>query len=158
MQNLKSVELVNIPTNSLTLVDKFTKVSICKVRQFHNGIIALTGFAIIQFLEGADIMAHDELYTAINSKDVQLMLLLAKSLPMLQVEPVVNIEVTYRDLKTLRSWLELRMDHCEKERDQRTPAPWNKNKQKFNPDTYIGQKLLLLDLRELILGEVISQD
>ena len=60
----------------------------------------------------------------------------------------VALAVDRQDLFILRKWLEVRMLHCEMERDTRSD--------KFNPDTYIGQKLLLLDLRELLLGEAVD--
>ena len=150
-----STPMVNIPTNSLVLIDKKTETTTCQIRKFYSGTISLTGFAISQFMEGAEIEANDEMLTTINSKAVQLILRLAKLIPILQAEPVVRIDVKYTDLVHLRRWLELRMQHCEQECDQRTPALWNPEQQKFNPDTYIGQKLLLLDLRELMIGEII---
>lgn len=116
----------------------------------------MNGFAITQFLEGAELVVADTTITMMKSKSVQLILRLAKSIPMILHEEVVNINVDRKDLQNLRTWLELRMAHCEKEREERIVIPGT-TQQKFNPDTYIGQKLLLLDLRELLMGEIIEE-
>lgn len=145
----------NIPTNSLTVIDKITDCNYCHVRQVRQATIQLTGFAIVQFLEGAELEVKDIVVKMMSVDDVKLILRLSKSTTMLRAEPVTKIDVTYGELKTLRKWLELRMLHCEQERDNRTK---NANGfEVFNPDTYIGMKLLLLDLRELMLGEIIPE-
>jgi hypothetical protein len=69
----------------------------------------------------------------------------------------INMEFELRrsELFILIKWLKLRMTHCEMERDQRvchsdTELP------KFDPDTYIGQKLLLLELLDLAMGTIVG--
>lgn len=146
----------NIPRNSLIVVDKSTDNMSVRVRRFRSGIIALTGFAVAQFLEGAELFAKK--VKSVYSEDVQLMLRLSKITPGFQHYQSVQLPVNFRELQMLREWLELRMAHCEKERDERTLSPFGDGTNpKFNPDTYIGQKLLLLDLRELMIGEIIEQ-
>ena len=149
-------KMLNIPTNFLVVVDKKTDSKYCHVRQFITGTIQLNGFAIMQFLEGAELVVADATIITMKSKSVQLILRLAKSIPMVLHEEFVDINVDRKDLQNLRKWLELRMTHCEKERDERIVIPGT-TQQKFNPDTYIGQKLLLLDLRELLMGEIIEE-
>ena len=149
-------ELKTVPCNSLIVVDKKCDNTTVRVRRFREGIIALTGFAIAQFLEGAELLAQSK--HGCSRKDTLLILRLAKGIGVLQHNPSVSISVDYLDLVHLREWLELRMAHCEVERDQRTVIHVaDKEFPKFNADTYIGQKLLLLDLRELMLGEIIEQ-
>ena len=82
------------------------------------------------------------------------MLRLFKLTPLFQVELKATLTVTRGEVKTMRSWLETRMSHCEMERENRTTT--KNGHPKFNPDTYIGQKLLLLDLRELLLGDIVD--
>lgn len=155
----KPVSMQNIPTNSLTVVDKHTDSKYCHVRLFKSGIIQLTGFAIAQFLEGAELVVADSIITMMKVDNVKLILRLSKSISMVQAMESANIEVNYEDLKTLRNWLELRMAHCEQERDQRTMINrGGHDYPKFNPDTYIGMKLLLLDIRELMLGEIVIEN
>lgn len=146
----------NISRNSLIVVDKTTDNMSCRVRRFRSGIIALTGFAVAQFLEGAELYTNT--VKNVYYQDVQLLLRLSKTIMLFQHTKATEIPVTYRELAVLRTWLELRMQHCEKERDERTLSPFGDGTNlKFNSDTYIGQKLLLLDLRELMLGEIIEQ-
>jgi len=147
-------ELKNIPTNALVVVGSSFDIKSCKIKQFTNGIIALTGFAICQFLEGAELIANKP--SGCFRSETLLILRLAKSMGTLNHVPAVEITVDYRDLTHLRSWLEARMQHCEQERDARTLSPSGDGTHlKFNADTYIGMKLLLLDLRELMLGELV---
>lgn len=154
----ETTPMVNISTNSLIVIDKTTNVKQCQIRQFNNGILSLTGFAVMQFLEGAELEVSDTTIKLMDTRAVKLILKLSKSIPLLQCEEKgARIDVDYKDLSFLRRWLELRMQHCEQERDARTT--WNRGGidfPKFNPDTYIGMKLLLLDLRELMLGEIID--
>lgn len=57
----------------------------------------------------------------------------------------VALELCRDDVRCLKQCLENRMAHCEKQRDERDDQ--------FNADTYIMQKMLLLELREWLLGE-----
>jgi len=50
------------------------------------------------------------------------------------------------EVKMLEVWLKRRMAHCEMERDNKSP--------KFNPDTYISMKILLLEIKEFLMGEI----
>ena len=155
MKNLKKdLERINIPSNFLALIKGNYEDVRCTMRVLTNGVISLTGFAIVQFLEGADIVNNS--HPTMDQKDVSLLLKLAKSIGILNDFDTIEFDITYGELKVLRSWLEARMLHCEKERDDRTMMNLGGVEYpKFNPDTYIGQKLLLLDLRELMLGQII---
>lgn len=144
----------NIQTNSLTALDVVKSNYKATVNVFKSGKIALTGFAISQFLEGFELIVKGSLHS--QKDDVLLSLKLAKAIAAcVQLQKAI-VEINYEELTILRSWLEARMEHCEKERDSRTTLP-NSNTLKFNPDTYIGQKLLLLDIRELMLGEIVKE-
>lgn len=144
----------NIQTNSLTALDVVKSNYKATVNVFKSGKIALTGFAISQFLEGFELIVKRSLHS--QKADVLLSLKLAKAIAAcIQLEKAI-VELDYEELVILRSWLETRIAHCEEERDSRTTWP-NTNTLKFNPDTYIGQKLLLLDLRELMLGEIVKE-
>lgn len=88
-----------------------------------------------------------------------------------QVEP---LQLYRGDVQILRLWLESRMAHCEEERDARVTVrdgagvhvvgKLDFNSQaiepatdlKFNPDTYIAMKFLLLDIREWLAGDIIE--
>ena len=144
----------NIQTNSLTALDVVKSSYKATVNVFKSGKIALTGFAISQFLEGFELLVKGALHP--QKTDVLLSLKLSKAIAAcIQLEKAI-VEINYEELTLLRNWLETRMAHCEKERDSRTTMP-NSNVLKFSPDTYIGQKLLLLDIRELMLGEIVKE-
>lgn len=151
-QNENTV-MVNIHRNSLIVENSLTDIIACQVRQIRKATISLSEFAIVQFLEGAEIEATTTSEKVMAMNDVQLILRLSKATSILRAEPQVKIDVTFVDLKTLRRWVEVRMFHCETERYNHTKTP--EGVEKFNPDTYIGQKLLLLDLREVMIGEII---
>lgn len=144
----------NIHTNSLTVLDTEKSSYTARVRVFKSGKIALTRFAIFQFLEGFELLVKGALHP--QKTDVLLSLKLSKAIAACIHLELAIVELDYEELVLLRSWLEARMAHCEKERDSRTTLP-NSDTLKFNPDTYIGQKLLLLDIRELMLGEIVKE-
>ena len=149
--------MVNVPTDSLIVShsEKITKKANVKI--FQTGKILLTGFAITQFLEGFELYVKDDTRVNIPKEMVILSLKIAKGLPMAIQLKNGEFEFDYEELRILRTWLEIRMKHCEIERDNRVAWPHDRDALKFNPDTYIGQKLLLLDLRELLLGEILPE-
>jgi len=81
-------------------------------------------------------------------------------------EAMFHIELNRVEVMLMRKWLEARMKHCEEERDEesgkekanaeRIETNPNHRIGNFNPDTYIAQKFLLLDIREWLLGEIIE--
>ena len=140
-------ELLNIPANSLQVLSSNKKEERVTMSFFFDGEIKLSGFAMMQFLHGAKL----ELESAEKEptrNELTLWFKLSVNLLPIGKPSEVSLAVDRQDLFILRKWLEVRMLHCEMERDTRSD--------KFNPDTYIGQKLLLLDLRELLLGEVVD--
>ncbi|MHA2180099.1 MAG: hypothetical protein ACXAAH_01610 [Promethearchaeota archaeon] len=57
-----------------------------------------------------------------------------------------SVELNRDEVNTLMEWIDARMQHCEKERDERATHPCGTAK--FNSDTYITMKLLLIDLKQ----------
>lgn len=150
-------EMVNVPTNSLTVSKKETVTMKANIKMFQSGTIFLNGFAISQFLEGFELYVKDDTRVNIPKESIILSLKISKGIAAAIQLGKAEYEVTYSEVKILKQWLEARMHHCEIERDYRTVSPHNPEVLKFNPDTYIGQKLLLLDLRELLLGEILPE-
>ena len=140
-------KFLNIPANSLQVLSSNKKEERVTMSYFFEGKIKLSDFAMMQFLHGAKSELE---MTEKEPTHKELTLWFKMSTHLLTVGNLseVILKVDRQDLFILRKWLELRMLHCEKERDARNP--------KFNPDTYIGQKLLLIDLRELLLGEIME--
>jgi len=149
LPNVKDIVLEHIPTQSLVVKSRKDSESRENIRMFTQGIIKFSMFAIVQFLEGFELQVRDSTLIYIPKEHVLLGIKLSKIIVIVTSgQEHAEIEISREELKTLRVWLEMRMQHCEKERDKRS-----KN---FNPDTYIGQKFLLLDIRELLLGEIID--
>ena len=103
----------------------------------------LSQFACVQFIEGADLWYND--HSVNTATEPKLLIKLSRHLG--ENDMMTIITLTAGEIALLRNWLITRMFHCEKEREERS--------EKFNADTYIGQKHLLLDLRELLMGEII---
>lgn len=154
-----NLKMVNVPSDSLIVLhsEKITRKA--NVKMFQSGTISLNGFAITQLLEGFSLLVQS--YSSISTlkEHTNLSLKIAKGIATaVQLGGNAEYLVSYSEVRILKEWLEARMRHCEQERDKRVTWPHDRDALKFNPDTYIGQKLLLLDLRELLLGEVIATE
>jgi hypothetical protein len=57
-----------------------------------------------------------------------------------------SLDLTREEVGHLVEWIDARMKHCEKERDERATHPCGTAK--FNSDTYITMKFLLIDLKQ----------
>ena len=142
-------EFINIPSSSLKVINSIRKEDRKTVSFFYEGTVSLTTFAIMQLLHGAKISIEQFRYEIEKVHGVEFILYYKLAKYLLEIpQESYEIELSRTELLCLKKWLEFRMIHCEMERDERNP--------KFNPDTYIGQKLLLIDLRELLLGEIME--
>lgn len=151
-------KMVHIPSDSLIVSNKETISIKANVKMFQSGTIFLNGFAIVQFLEGFELLVQSYSSISILKEHTNLSLKIAKGIATAIQLGKAEYQVSYSEVQTLKEWLEARMHHCEQERDNRTAWPHDRDALKFNPDTYIGQKLLLLDLKELLLGEIIATE
>lgn len=153
---------VNIPSNAITVVTANRETVRRRVSMVVSAVLKVVPFAIIQLIEGVqayvDRTGNDG---SLKSADVNLLLRLVRSVGLWTGDPNIALELTfmYDELVTLRGWLEERIAHCETERDNRTMVETSTGMvEKFNPDTYIGLKLILLDVRELMLGEFVKDE
>lgn len=128
-----------------------TEQNRCTVKQNKEATMSICAFTLIQFILGAGHMVKDHKLDEVVETTSMYHLLAKLSAMLIEVrsdpEPRV-IKLDRFEVKIIKYWLEARMQHCERERDERSP--------KFNPDTYISQKLLLIDIREWLLGEIIE--
>lgn len=157
----KTVEntLVNIPTNTMVSQYNETEEAVVRVSQNIRGSFRLDEFAARQFLAGARLFTNEP--ETVNTDVMLLSLDIAEHLYDIREYDDAQITLNREQVKTLKMWLEIRMAHCERERDERITrndgyVPVEHNDMKFNPDTYIGQKHLLLDIREWLIGEIIE--
>lgn len=119
-----------------------------------SGTFSIDEFSLLQFLLGYKLWLDQMDQNKEDSLRIKIAILMSTlTLAFLKVsngdheQKLEHIELTRNDVKFLREILETRMRHCEKERDDRNPA--------FNADTYISMKLLLLNIREWLVGEEI---
>jgi len=132
----------NIPYEPTEIIKSENRTQTVVLSSFDRGVIKLSAFAALQFIEGINLLLQNEKMLLSNSESRLL-------INLFKVYTLNQLEITREELVFLKIALELRMAHCEKERDERS--------EKFNADTYIGQKLLLLDIREILIGEVIEE-
>lgn len=160
--NIENVYL-NIPVSNIVASDVERTKTRATVELLQSAKLMIPLFSIIQFMQGAEIWLGEQKGT-IHVHLMRLFVKLANSLPNVGNDMTKSMQfgLSYDELCTLRIWLELRMKHCEEERDQRIPAIDKDGfpipgVYKFNPDSYIAMKLLLLDIRELMLGNIIVE-
>jgi len=121
----------------------------CKVGVVVSAKINFTVFALIQFILGAGIRMIDKPFT-------EGMKLLFRLIELQLNWTDQRFEYSIAEIRILRSWLEQRILHCERQRDEEIKYP--KNPKYFNVDTYIGMKYLLLDLRDIMSCELIPTE
>lgn len=122
-------------------------------------IIALSTFSVIQLLKGVQEITPK---TMIKAEIAILMSKLFTSAVETSSNDQCKIEVNREDVVLLRNWLETRMRHCEDEREEENRkidrGSMSNSERRFNPDTYIAMKLLLIELREWLLGEEVIDE
>lgn len=153
----------NIPASGFSVLNQSTERAILRVEAFKEGTITLSPFAVGQILEGAEYMPElaDSETRNIARSVFHIYVKLNSAFRRMQFNAVpskMEFEITRRELLVLIQWLRYRMTHCELERDVRTTFVGHDGQEheKFNADTYIGQKLLLLELVELAMGTIVD--
>lgn len=96
-------EMMNIPTNSLTVKSVEHETRTVRMKAFYKGIIVLTGFAVMQFIEGAAI--HVENTRNMFSRDAKLLINMTRIAVLQSCQQPMELEVSRTDLETLRTWL-----------------------------------------------------
>jgi hypothetical protein len=142
------------------------------VRFNQGAIFSFSEFSIFQFIAGHAI----KLETEDGNNYDETRLLSKLSIMNMELRWGANNEILLerKEVTILKGWLDLRMRHCEIERDQRVeltdseasrnvksvlenePLPYPDRNQKFNADTYIGMKYLMMELREWLFGEILD--
>jgi hypothetical protein len=163
----------NIPDTGF-LAERTDWVEERRLVRFNTGAsFRFAPFAMFQFIAGHQLTLMD------SDGDQRLESTLLSKLAIFNMEigfgAQGGIDLERREVVMLKDWLEKRMRHCEQERDSRTELsdsesarnveavldskplsyPQDRN-QKFNADTYIAMKYLMLELREWLFGEVLD--
>lgn len=146
----KENKFVNIPEHKFIPNDAVSEIrKNVTVRQNKEALFEVNEFVAIQFIEG--IKSEEMLTKVVDTPPLDVVLKLTSVFYQCDED---RYHFTRSDVITLKAFLEARMEHCEKERDERTLN--NEGMEVFNPDTYIAMKLLLLDIREWLIGEIIE--
>lgn len=153
-------QLVTIPETGFKSLNPASKTEMVMVSMHENDNITLSHFSVIQLLAGLAMVTDDMLAKSVLLfvKPVEL-LRVAGKLYAVAISPrsanndLLELEVKRDEVKIMYELIKLRMAHCEKQRDEENSNP--ELDKRFNPDTYIGQKLLLLDLREWLALEAV---
>ncbi len=150
MLQTQQAELQNISVNNFESTYSARTTIKGSIIQNDYGTFKVSQFACLQFLKAFAFNVASSpspnITASIPTNIVQLIALLGIKAG--QPNPDFEFSLIRKEVVWLRDILELRMKHCEKERDDRSES--------FNADTYIGQKMLLLDLREWLLGAIVE--
>lgn len=151
----------NIPESGFTSTKNEVTTTTVEVSMKISSTITLTIFSILQLIAGATYMTkwagNPEAVKDIKALNPFNVISLIAKLFECALAPVakedeshkelrylVTLDILRGDVEIMLRLLEVRMKHCEEMRDSDDLEV----KCRFNPDTYIGQKLLLIDLRE----------
>lgn len=144
----------NFPESNLIATNIKVAVRTCKVKLPINFTLTIPSFSRVQFLEGFSLDSKlppiDKAYSTSTRAHYKL-----------AVKIALNNDSLFdaSELRMLKVMLELRMSHCEKERDERKTVSINGTEIPiFNADSYIAMKILLLDIKELLLGDIVEYD
>jgi hypothetical protein len=138
----------NIPSTNFKANDTVSKATKAIVQQNVSTVLDLSRFSIIQLIYGAKNEILQNEGSVEHSVVLLYMILNEKFFESSMDTDILILEVERNQVIIMRKWIEARLLHCEKERDDRNP--------KFNPDTYIHLKMLLLDIREWLSGDVLE--
>ena len=133
--------------NGITVNSVQNKAQKALIGTVTNANLKLNNFHILMFLYGARIYVENLQQTLFVDKEV-LSLYMTLNEKLIEGNEEIDYTFSSKELKFLEKFLVARLNHCEVERDNRSS--------KFNPDTYISMKLMLLDIKRLMLGEIIE--
>jgi hypothetical protein len=138
----------NIPSTNFKANDTISKTVKAIIIQNVSSVLNLSRFSIMQLIYGAKNEILQNEGSVEHNVVLLYMILNEKFFESSMDKDILIIEVERNQVIIMRKWIEARLLHCEKERDNRNP--------RFNPDTYIHLKMLLLDIREWLSGDVLE--
>lgn len=158
MNNTEIVSNKEIMNGSLGVIDIVdARENTIRVREMSRASLHFSRVEVCQILKGAE-----HFHTTVLSKKQDVprevfntfVRLNNQILDFCPTKKDVRLEVSRTELKTMKMFLELRMSHCEQVRQNELNDI--QSEEKFNPDAYICQKLLLISIREALLGQIIE--
>lgn len=167
----------NIPATGFAAIDVVHSKKHVLAEFNESARFTLSHFSLLQLLHGHPLTAQDRRMETLLAGEV-LRKIAFYALEGEKDGEIKTVELHRKEVQLLRNWLEARMKHCEEERDSRATIhdgpgvkvvghidlenpslgaqPVSDAVLKFNPDTYIAQKYLLLDIREWLLGDILD--
>ena len=133
--------------NGITVNSVESKTQKALIGTIATASLKISNFHILMFLYGARIYVENLQQALFVDKEV-LSLYMTLNEKLIEGNEEIDYTFSSKELKFLEKFLVARLNHCEVERDNRSS--------KFNPDTYISMKLMLLDIKQLMLGEIIE--
>lgn len=142
----------NIPSTGFISSDVVTKTQTALTTFNQSAYLSFSLFSIIQMLFGAKTTVENTAGDTIPKRIVAIYMKLNECFMIANAEhsAEITIQLQREEVELLLQFILSRMQHCEKERDEQSS--------KFNPDTYIGMKILILELKEWLMGSVIVLD
>lgn len=142
----------NIPQTGFISSDVVTKTQTALTTFNQSAYLSFSLFSIIQMLFGAKSTVDSVEGNTISKQLVLIYMKLNECFMIANAEhsAEITIQLQREEVELLLQFVLSRMVHCEKERDEQSS--------KFNPDTYIGMKILVLELKEWLMGSVIVLD
>lgn len=148
-----------IPTTGFNDLAPETKTSAMIGNYRAKGLLTLSIFSILQMIAGLKVVEKEWEYLSKKLNMFSLktfhLLTLSGKLYEAAIAPTFADEVDIRKVDVSRDevlmmveLIKLRLIHCEQQRANNDPT--------FNPDTYIGQKQLLLELLQWLMVDVIE--
>lgn len=138
----------NIPSTGYQSLQAETSTTTMLVQMRISGTITLSVFSILQIIAGGQsvsVISEPFVRDYFKKHAFEVLAVLSK-LYTIAIGPrradegdVCQVDVLRGDVEVMMFLLKLRMEHCEREKDAGNP--------KFNAETYIGQKILLLELQ-----------
>jgi len=116
-----------------------------RVRIKNHGLFEFSHFSLMQFFQGYEHSLLTSKEELVNKEEVILYMIITTSFFVHKNE---KIALDRAQIAILLKWLEARIAHCKFEKEQ--------NISKFNPETYIAQRELRLELSSWLAGEVIE--
>ena len=155
LKNARNYE--NIPNPVFENIREEEETRHAIIRHRIKATLRISVFVLIQLMLGAQLLIDEKLQEGAEHVEAKLVKLFLKISNLLldarangstDEENILQSEFLRDEIEMMRTALEARMVHCEKERDA--------GLSKFNPNTYIAMKILLLDIRDWLSGSIVS--
>ena len=142
-------------TDQFNVHESSKEIRTARVRHNTNAVLTLGEFGLMQLIKGLPSWFMENTpEDPMEKRCLDLVITIAQCAE-------GKLHIRRDDVILLKGWLEARMTRCEEVRDNELAAIEkgdDKVEFRFNQDTYISMKLMLLEMREWLLGEIIEEE